>query len=483
MRSLLLFPLLLSIAYIQAQDFIEVAGTPFEGVLQSRIAFADVNGDHAPDVLIAGRNNNGDYIADLYTNNGTGAYTRFEGQPFEGYDLSSFAFADIDGDQDQDLLLTGRSALPTQAYIAALYTNDGTGQFTEVSNTPFEAVDNSSIAFTDIDGDQDQDLLLTGIGYSQELIAQLYKNDGSGIFTEFNSSALEGITLGTLAFADVDGDQDQDLLLTGRSSTAIYISRLYTNDGSGIFTEMQGTPFEPIITGSLAFSDIDGDMDIDVLITGKSYSGPNVALLYQNDGTGNFTEITDTPFEGVESSSIAFADVDGDADQDVVIAGRTNINAYYTILHQNDGQGNYSEGQRYLFEGVETGALAFADVDRDGDPDLLLTGRNNSGDAVAKLYRNDFATSTSVQESDVSFRLSPNPISTGSLNLHYHAEQSARLSISIHDLQGNVVWQRWTRLSSGVHTIRMDVESLIPGQYVVLVNNDKSRGKSQFIKL
>jgi hypothetical protein len=91
------------------------------------------------------------------------------------------------------------------------------------------------------------------------------------------------------------------------------------------FTEVTGTPFTGVAQSSIAFADVDGDNDLDVLITGLNFMGqpPGVRIskLYTNDGVGNFTEVFGTPFAGVEEGSIAFADVDGDNDQDVLITG------------------------------------------------------------------------------------------------------------------------------------------------------------------
>jgi len=82
--------------------------------------------------------------------------------------------------------------------------------------------------------------------------------------------------------------------------------------------------------GSIAFSDIDGDNDQDVLVTGttgrtgRNGEGGFLSYLYTNDGLGNFTKVLEIPFDGVFYSSIAFADVDGDNDPDVLITGQTS---------------------------------------------------------------------------------------------------------------------------------------------------------------
>ncbi|MCD4732591.1 MAG: VCBS repeat-containing protein, partial [Bacteroidales bacterium] len=83
---------------------------------------------------------------------------------FDWVDASSIAFADIDNDNDQDVLITGSS---NAGIIAKLYTNDGNGNFVEVTETPFVGVSNGSIAFADIDNDNDQDVLITGSGIAK----------------------------------------------------------------------------------------------------------------------------------------------------------------------------------------------------------------------------------------------------------------------------------------------------------------------------
>ena len=126
------------------------------------------------------------------------------------------------------------------------------------------------------------------------------------------------------------------MLITGWNGNES-ITKLYTNDGNGNFTEVLDTPFDGVRDGSIAFADIDNDNDLDVLITGNesypSYDG--IAKLYTNNGNGNFTEVTGTPFQGVALSSIAFADVDNDGDQDVLITGDNGIDAIIAILYRN----------------------------------------------------------------------------------------------------------------------------------------------------
>ena len=240
-----------------------------------------------------------------------------------------------------DLLITGNSS--SLGPVAKLYINDGVGKYSEVTETPFIGVSNSSIAFADIDGDNDMDILITGDSASSPShmrftgISKLYINDGVGGFTEELETPLSAVTSSSIAFADIDGDGDMDVLMTGS-----FLSKLYTNDGNGNYTEELETPFDGVRYSSTAFADVDRDGDMDVLITGNaSKSGHNsspipISKLYINDGNGFFTLFNNESFDGVFASSIAFADMDGDNDLDVMITGRVSFSQTITKSYFND---------------------------------------------------------------------------------------------------------------------------------------------------
>jgi len=269
----------------------EIVGTPFVGVTVSNVAFSDVDGDGDNDVLIVGAPGLGPEIVTLYTNDGSGNFTEVEDSPFDNIKVRSFAFSDVDGDGDSDLLMIGRENLgaPFTLFVK-LFINDGVGRFSEVVDTPFEGGESSALAFADVDGDGDSDVMITASTGAGTQITKLYTNDGLGNFTEVSDTPFIGVASGSIAFADVDGDGDNDVLVTGRSgpvAQSTYIAKLYTYDVTiNNYTEVANTPFVGVAGGfkTIAFSDVDGDGDPDVLITGQDSSFSAVAKLYTNDG-------------------------------------------------------------------------------------------------------------------------------------------------------------------------------------------------------
>jgi len=248
-----------------------------------------------------------------------------------------------------------------------------------------------SCALSDIDNDGDLDLIITGADAQlTNRKTTLYTNDGLGNFTEIIGTGLSNWSEGgKIAFADTDGDADQDLLITGRDGSPNHYAHFYLNDGSGNFTPDTTQPFEPSIGGNLEFADINNDGDLDLFMTGRDNNNLIFSKLYQNGGTGGFSEVTSTPFLSVGGSASAFFDMDNDNDLDLILAGKNNSNQKKTTLYENDGSGNFSLVSNILFENVDLAAIAIEDSDNDGDLDVLINGENDSGVPVCQLYLND----------------------------------------------------------------------------------------------
>jgi len=440
-------------------QFIFTEGTSFEGVWYSSTAFADVDGDGDPDILITGRTGRFGDIIKLYINDGSGGFTEKAGTPFARGVEGSITFADVDGDDDPDVLITGHTGSGPCAgglNFTKLYVNIEGELFIEKVGTSFTGVHGGSAAFADVDGDGDSDVLITG-EVNAKRIAELYINDGEGIFSRKVGTPFEGVHRSSIAFADVDGDDDQDVLITGNTNFIISgkIAHLYINDGLGGFTLKRF--FEGVDFGSIAFADVNGDDDPDVLITGEDRNGNSIAHLYINDGSGGFTLQAGTPFERVRRSSIAFADVDGDGDPDVLITGDAKGRGRSIAkLYLNNGSGTFTEKTAGMpFDGVESGSVAFADVDGDGDHDVLITGnkgtyRNvcsiNSGDPepIAKLYINNkipvFASNITISENTTVVLTVT--VSDDSEMIHYRISGGAdRALFSINETSGELTFK------------------------------------------
>ena len=111
----------------------------------------------------------------LYLNEGTGDFsfrevTAAAGVTHEDHYTTGVAFADVEGDGDLDLLVASMSK------EIALYRNDGTGQFERVENSGLGLGDGSTtLSLADIDGDGDLDLYVTD--YKEKSVKDLFPPD------------------------------------------------------------------------------------------------------------------------------------------------------------------------------------------------------------------------------------------------------------------------------------------------------------------
>jgi hypothetical protein len=339
------------------------------------IAYSDVDNDGDNDVLITGN-----FQAQLYINNGIGIFDTSGVPPmFPLADNGSIAFADIDNDGHQDVLITGESSGQINS---ELYRNDGTSYFVLINGTPFTGVNSSSVAFADIDNDGDEDLLITGDVGANDFIG-LYKNDGSGNFTALSGISLCGSIEGGINFLDFDGDSDLDLIITGLtyncSSGTGARTILYKNDGAGVFTEDPSHPFWAAELSSTSFGDIDGDNDMDIIVSGWDGAGASFTNLGINDGAGNFTLVTGGGgIVEVRNSSVTFADLDNDSDQDLIISGEDDMGQNKTLVYSNDGTGNFTEVQNLNLVAPTNPVFVCVDIDGDADLDIIIVGDNST---------------------------------------------------------------------------------------------------------
>lgn len=370
------------------------------GIFSGSVATGDFDGDGDRDILITGAiglENEGtifieDQTSEIYINDGTGGFSEDTEANLIGVDDSSVATGDFDGDGDLDLLITGESE---GGNVAKIYLNDGAGGFSEDTEASLTGVESGSVSVGDFDGDDDLDLLITGrTGETEDgEIAEIYLNDGAGGFSEDTEASLTGVEFSTTSTGDFDDDGDLDLLITGFDNVANSVSSIYLNDGLGGFSKDNSNSLVGVSFGSVATGDFDGDSDIDLFLTGN---GSRTGQFYTNDGTGSFSLNTDANPDGFGNfdGSISTGDYDNDGDLDLLVAGLDDDRM--AAIYTNDGTGVFSEDTETALTGVAFSASAVSDFDGDDDLDLLITGLDDSGSATAEIYLNNTANDNTV---------------------------------------------------------------------------------------
>jgi Bacterial Ig-like domain/FG-GAP-like repeat/FG-GAP repeat len=371
-----------------SSSFTEDTSISLPGVRQSSVTWADYNGDGKLDFLLTGYSSS-DYISKLYKNTGSG-FAEDTSISLPGVGGSSVAWADYNGDSKLDFLLTGWTY---SGSISKLYKNTGSG-FAEDTSISLPGVQVGSVAWADYNGDGKEDFLLTGG------VSKLYKNTGSG-FAEDTSISLPAVGWGSVAWGDYNGDGKQDFLLTGVStSDGGSISKLYKNTGSG-FAEDTSISLPGVYQSSVAWGDYNGDGKQDFLLTGNTSSGRGISKLYKNTGSG-FTEDTSISLPPVYFGSVAWGDYNGDGKLDFLLTGETSSGRGISKLYKNTGRG-FTEDTSISLPGVYGSSVAWGDYNGDGKQDFLLTGYDDSGSQISKLYKNTTTSSDTTPPTASSF--------------------------------------------------------------------------------
>jgi len=333
----------------------------------------------------------GRYPDSLVRNRGGGVFTdvTFDaGLENEHWPSQTAAWADYDQDGDLDLYV-GNESGPTLRSPCLLLRQDG-GKFTDVAAQA--GVENyrftKGVVWGDYDGDRWPDLYVSNLGEEN----RLYRNRGDGTFADVAPQL--GVTLPVRSFPvwfwDFNQDGALDLFVSSycpplHHVVASYLgvkddaelACLYQGDGHGGFRDVAREQNLRRLTLPMGsnFGDLDNDGFPDFYL-GTGYPGyeglvPNV--MYRNRGGTGFSDVTTAGGFGhlQKGHGVAFADLDGDGDQDVFeqMGGAYPGDKFWDVLFENPGFGNH--WLKVKLTGVRTnrsaiGAKLRADIVEDG---------------------------------------------------------------------------------------------------------------------
>jgi hypothetical protein len=449
---------------------LSIPATPFQDCDSGAMAFGDIDNDGDNDLIMTGKG--GPIKTTLYLNDGLGNFTAATGTPFINVSTGTVGFSDLNNDGFIDLLITGVTPAGTPE-TATLYMNNGNGTFSIAVNNLLTPSQGGDFDFADIDNDGDKDIILTGSDANSIAFTRLYSNNGFGVFTEVTNNPFQQIKESSVAFLDIDNDNDKDVILAGINESNVITTKLYNNNGAGIFTEVANTPFTGINGGDIAVADSDNDGDMDIFITGGSDSA-RISKLYTNNGTGNFTEVTGTPFIGSLVSSAEFADFDNDGDKDILLVGAkitSNPNAFAHI-YENTGANNFVLSNQLI--PTYLSSIAIADIDGDNDLDFIIGGTHfELPFRNPKLYKNNLTSLSTLNfDNSSNFSFYPNP-TNDIVNI---TSTESIDSIIIYNLLGQKIFSK--EINS--NEFRLDISNQPTGTYIAKIN---SKRKSESIKL
>jgi hypothetical protein len=392
------------------------------GLWHRSIDAGDVDNDGDIDVVIG---QYGDVGIGLFLNDGDATFEPSLHQTIIGPWL--VALEDLDNDGWLDLAFVNGI---NSGRALRIHLNDGAGNLAAPSTSP-DVNDlgqycdtHHAAAAADLDLDGDLDVVGGLFGNSCLTQVNLYENDGAGTFGVAAEISLVPVAGGALVedveVAELNGDDWPDIVVVDRGPWdpefslpgAIWVllhktELVYTEP---VKFQLETSPFRATL------ADFDGDGHIDAAVStrgvayGKPGPQPRAVEVFLNDGAGALSpwqtivvEDTLAPNDGIRGV-IASADLDMDGDIDVVTTVSSALETGRIVILENDGAATFSvikdEPVGYL-----PSSILLDDLDKDSDIDMALIF-NHAGTLEAadlepylKIYHNDgSADLTLVQE-------------------------------------------------------------------------------------
>ncbi|HHZ73791.1 MAG TPA: VCBS repeat-containing protein [Candidatus Poseidoniales archaeon] len=316
---------------------------------------------------------------------------------------SEIAWADIDGDGDLDLIRVNKFTGSNQYNIALGDINaDGLPDAVVSDYTRTRIYLNyQGMLHSDID------VYLTIDGVLSDTVT-----GGGGPSSVWNQmvSSYNGVELG-----DVDGDGDIDLAICSTNEARIYLNGGSAISSTAIWSQALTSP------KSIALGDVDGDGDLDLAV---GFTNAPIKI-YLNNGNGFSSTNSWETSSNVKNSDLEWGDINGDGLIDLVSASASENNKIF-FNHQ---LGLITTPGWYSYGSYSSGDISLGDVNGDGFLDMLVGNRNQ----VDRLYMNlngelqrnsswqssasDYTFSTSMADSD----------GDGDLDIAIGSEDSVRL--------------------------------------------------------
>ncbi|MEH6764983.1 MAG: T9SS type A sorting domain-containing protein [Aequorivita antarctica] len=411
---------------------------------------ADIDGDGKLDVLSASRSSNN--IAWYRNMDGYGTFSSLNLIGLLSEAKSEYA-EDLDNDGDIDVLATA-SFLDKVVWFENM---DGLGNFSALKQIAGNADGAFSAIAADIDGDGDNDVIsasdVSGLAWYENI-------DGQGNFSATKIIDNNVPNSRSVVAADLDGDGDLDLVGNGNAPDVAKIFWYENLDGFGNFGPRRVIRDVDSYSNGIFVIDADGDGDMDVF---SASPGDNEIAWYKNiDGFGNFGPKIVITSSMDSAWTVYGADLDNDGDTDIISTLVETFGGEVVWFENVDGLGSFWEKQTITTEVQFPRSVIAADIDNDGDMDVIGSSQN---DDKITWYENYTILEIGEYQPN-NLNIYPNP--TKGL-VFINSKNETIISIRLFDILGKEVLQ----VDGNIQ--QLDISNLQSGMYFLQITaNDRN---------
>jgi hypothetical protein len=333
---------------------------------------------------------------------------------------SQFAWADFNNDGLTDFIYLGNSGVWGQS-PAGIYKNNA-GSFIKVENTNgngfsglngIDNVKNLSIKCKDVNNDGYVDLFVAGEYNDNRPFFRSFINKRGFAFQDVSNlfNISDPLRTPAIDFSDFDNNGTPDMIYSGTDSRGVGQVLFYTTkldtlivqgaaNPNGFTISTYETNIKKVLNDeeaqniNLAFSDFNQDKRVDMVMLYDNASGQRKAEVFNGGldefGKGTFTKNTDVVLPKVKNSTLDVVDFNKDGYPDIAMSGYSSANGQMFKIYQNKfdkqtGKYTFSNTTNDLLLPIQDGKTTWGDFNMDGYPDVIFSGTRTGAGYVTKM--------------------------------------------------------------------------------------------------
>jgi Bacterial Ig-like domain (group 3)/FG-GAP-like repeat len=370
------------------------------------VAVKDINGDNKPDIIVAnlcaaGSNCASTGSVTILFGNGNGTFSAAGSYSSGGYFAESVAVEDLNGDGKPDIVVadycSSSNACSAGGVIGVLL-NNGNGTFQSAATFGSGGDQPLFVTIADVNGDKKPDIIVgnscANCSLSGEGSVGVLLGNGNGTFQSALSYDSGGFTAASVAVRDVNNDGYPDLLVANQSTETTPNSALgvLLSNGNGTFEAPVTYNLAGDSAESIALVDVNGDNNPDAIVSNFyeyacNLCAPGAISVALGNGDGTFQAASNYLPGGINTQSSAAADVNNDGNLDLVVANECPstgpcTNGTVAVLLGN-GSGTFQPPLSYSSGGIQADSVTVADLNDDGNKDIVVANYCASTDCSA----------------------------------------------------------------------------------------------------